>query len=383
MSTDSTNTTPLKSANFTMKTTAAVLVETKRPLELAELSIPRLAAGQVLVEVSFSGVCQTQVLESRGYRGHDPYLPHCLGHEGSGVVLETGPGVVKCQPGQRVILSWLKGSGANVAATVYQWNGRAVNAGSVTTFARHTVVSENRVTVVPELRQVAGAVGETTDDLLMERYEISDREAALLGCAVATGFGAVLNTVAPTAGQSGVVFGVGGIGLCAVAAAVACGVSPLIAVDLDDTRLDAARQMGATQTINAAVTSPLEGIRQRFPAGVDFAIEASGRPEVMRWALAAVRGPGGTAVLIGNARHGERLELDPREFNLGKRLLGTWGGDTQPDWDFPRYCRMLAGGEVDLAPLLARTYPLSQINAALDDLEAHRVIRPLIDMSLS
>src|SRR3954453_2598543 len=133
-----------------MKTTAAVLVELARPLELAALEIPALKPDQVLVEVAYSGVCHTQVGEARGHRGEDKFLPHCLGHEGSGVVRECGPGITKVKPGDKVILSWIKGSGADVPGCVYEWNGRKVNAGGITTFATYSVISENRLTVVPE-----------------------------------------------------------------------------------------------------------------------------------------------------------------------------------------------------------------------------------------
>ncbi len=106
-----------------MKTLAAVLVETGHPLEVAELSLPVLKPGQVIVEVAYSGVCHTQVLEARGHRGEDRFLPHCLGHEGSGTVVEIGPGVTKVAVGDRVVLSWIKGSGADVPGSVYDWNG--------------------------------------------------------------------------------------------------------------------------------------------------------------------------------------------------------------------------------------------------------------------
>ncbi len=129
-----------------MKTTAAILVETGKPLELAELDIPALKPGQVLVEIAFSGVCHTQLSEVRGHRGQDNFLPHCLGHEASGTVRELGAGVTKVADGDRVVLSWIKGSGANVPGTVYGWDGRKVNAGGVTTFMRHAVISENRLT---------------------------------------------------------------------------------------------------------------------------------------------------------------------------------------------------------------------------------------------
>lgn len=345
-----------------MKTTAAVLVKTGEPLVLAELEIPTLKPGQVLVEIKFSGVCHTQVLESRGYRGEDPYLPHCLGHEGGGIVRDIGPGVTKVQAGDRVILSWIKGSGADVPSTLYDWDGREVNAGGITTFSRHSVISENRLTVVPE--------------------GISMRDAAMLGCAVPTGLGAVFNTAQPRPGQSMAIFGSGGVGLCAVAGAAIAGCTPIIAIDVRPDKLRLAQQMGATHFVHASEVDPVKEVRRICPGGVDLAVEASGRPEVMRQALQSVRNHGGVAVIIGNARHGERLELDPKQLNLGKQLRGTWGGDNWPDRDFPRYCKLVEAGKLDLEVLQSETYSLNQINDAIDDLEAGTVARPLIDMTM-
>jgi S-(hydroxymethyl)glutathione dehydrogenase/alcohol dehydrogenase len=336
------------------------LVECGRPLELADLDIPALRTGQVLVDVAFCGVCHTQILEARGHRGHDPYLPHCLGHEGSGTVRECGPGVTKVKPGDRVILSWIKGSGADVPGCVYGWNGRSVNAGGITTFATHSVISENRLTVIPDGMDM--------------------RLAALVGCAVPTGTGVVFNTAQPRPGQSLVVFGAGGIGSCAVAAAALAGCVPVIAVDVNGDKLALAKQLGATHIINAKTGDPVQQIRELCPGGADFAIEATGQPAVMRQALACVRPQGGSAVVVGNAKHGQTLEFDPRELNQGKRLLGTWGGDNTPDRDFPRYCKLLAAGKLNLEPLLSRRYRLSEINTALDDLERGFCARPVIEI---
>lgn len=346
-----------------MKTLAAVLVETGKPLVLAELEVPPLQSGQVLVEVAFSGVCHTQILECRGYRGEDPYLPHCLGHEGSGIVCEVGPGVTKVKPGDRVILSWIKGSGADVPGSVYKWDSRSVNAGAITTFSRHSVIGENRLTVIPQ--------------------HIRLRDAALLGCAVPTGVGAVLNTAQARAGQSIAIFGTGGVGLCAVMGAALAGCTPIIAVDIREDKLGVAKKLGATHCILARERDPVEEVRRICPGGVDVAIEVTGRPEVMLQALRSVRNQGGAAVVIGNARSGERVDLDPSQLNLGKRLLGTWGGDNWPDRDFPRYWKLVDAGKLNLEPMLSEAYRLSEINRALDDLQAGRTVRPLIGMDLT
>jgi len=346
-----------------MKTTAAVLEQVGRPVVIAELDVPDLKPGQVLVEIALAGVCHTQWLECQGHRGQDPYLPHCLGHEGSGIVQQVGLGVTKCRLGDRVALSWIKGSGADVPGTVYGWNGRTVNAGAVTTFARHAVVSENRVTVLP-----AG---------------FDFRDAALLGCAVATGVGAVLNTAGVRPGQSVAVFGTGGVGLCAVAGAQLAGAQPLVAIDVSPERLRVALELGASHVVLACEQNPVIALQKLCSGGVDIAVEASGRPDVMRQALAAVRRQGGAAVVVGNARHGETIALDPRELNQGKRLLGTWGGDNEPDRDFPRYCRLIQSGRLNLSPLCSVPFRLNEVNEALAALEQRQVARPMIDMKLS
>lgn len=344
-----------------MQTPAAILVELGRPLELVDLTVPVLKPGQVLVEIAFSGVCHTQVLEARGHRGPDRFLPHCLGHEGSGTVREIGPGVTRVAPGDRVVLSWIKGRGGDVPGSQYDWNGRAVNAGGITTFSRLSVISENRLTKL--------------DPALP--FDL----AALLGCAIPTGVGIVFNTAQLRPGQSLVVFGAGGIGLCALAGAAARGADPLIAVDRLPDKLVLARQLGATHTVLAGETNPVEAIRAIWPNGVDVAIEATGRPAVMQQALEVVRAQGGTAVIAGNARQGETINLDPRQLNQGKRLLGTWGGDNVPDRDFPVYQQLLRDHTLPLSNLLSKRYRLEEINRALDDLEAGLVARPLIEMT--
>ncbi|WP_029008346.1 zinc-binding dehydrogenase [Azospirillum halopraeferens] len=345
-----------------MKTQAAILVELGKPLEVVELGIPALKPGQVLVEIAFSGACHTQVLEARGHRGADPFVPHCLGHEGSGTVLEVGAGVTKVAPGDTVILSWIKGSGANVPGSVYDWSGRPVNAGGVTTFMRHAVVAENRVT-----RLMAGL------DL---------KTAIMLGCALPTGFGAVVNTASPGPGQSIAIFGAGGVGQSAIMGAVASGCAPVIAVDPNPAKRELALRFGANHVIDPAAGDPVAEIQAITGGGADVAIEATGLPAVMVQAARCVRPQGGKAVIVGNARHGENVTFDPRLFNDGKSVLGTWGGDSVPDRDYPRFARLIAAGRINVEPLLSAPYRLEEINAVLDDLEAGRVGRPVIDMSL-
>jgi len=140
--------------------------------------------------------------------------------------------------------------------------------------------------------------------------------------------------------------------------------------------------VGATHVINAANENTLEVIKSLVPEGLNIAIEAAGQPTLMSQALESVHPRGGTAVVIGNAKFGSKLEINPRQLNDGKRLFGTWGGDNDPDRDFPRYLKLLKSGRLKLDAFTTQAYKLENVNQALDDLEAGKAVRPLIDMTL-
>ena len=264
-----------------MHTLSAVLTELNQPLRFLELAIPELKSGQVLVDVAYSGVCHSQLLEVRGKRGPDRFLPHTLGHEGSGTVMGVGLGVTKVKPGDRVVLSWIKGNGTDVPSTIYQSAEGPVNSGAISTFMRRTVISENRVTPIPNTFPL--------------------REAALLGCAVPTGGGVVLYTAGVRPGSSVAIFGIGGIGLSAILVANLMNATTIIAIDVFDHKLDQAHRSGATHLINARHQDPLSAILEiTSHRGVDYAIEAAGRRETMELAFQSVRDGGGLCVIAGN-----------------------------------------------------------------------------------
>jgi S-(hydroxymethyl)glutathione dehydrogenase/alcohol dehydrogenase len=342
-----------------MKTQAAVLYELSQPLRLEELTIPSLKPGQVLVEVAYSGVCHTQLSEARGKRGPDRFLPHTMGHEGSGIVREIGQGVNKVKEGDRVVMSWLKGTGADVPSAQYQGQNQTVNSGAISTFLHHAVISENRLTIIPEAMPF--------------------KEAALLGCAIPTGAGIVMNTLKIRPGSTIAIFGVGGIGLSSVLTANIMNATTIIAVDIFDHKLDQAKALGATHTINAKTTDVQQAIKELTDGkGVDYAIEAAGSIQTMEAAISAVRVAGGQAVLAGNLASGEKISLDPFDLIRGKNILGTWGGETNPDRDIPIYAKLYQAGKLPLEKLITHSYSLTEINQALDDLEKGKVGRAII-----
>jgi S-(hydroxymethyl)glutathione dehydrogenase/alcohol dehydrogenase len=328
------------------ETNAAILVAQQKPLVVDTIELPaELEVGQVLVQVQVSGICGSQLGEIDGVKGPDRFLPHLMGHEGFATVLEIGPGVKHVQPGDNVVLHWRPGAGIQAEPPKYRWRGEPLNAGWVTTFNRHAVVSENRCTKVP--------VG--TDP----------EAAALFGCAVTTGFGVVENNARLRMGEAVVVFGAGGIGLNIIQAAALVSASPIIAVDLHDSRLELARRLGASHTINSA-QGDAETLIQQGLAGqpLDVFIDNTGVPAVIELGYRLTHREG-RVILVGVPRLGQNLSVYSLPLHFGKLLTGSQGGESQPDRDIPRYLRLLERGRLQLDRFVSARFALEEINAAI------------------
>lgn len=346
-----------------MKTLAAVLSDINKDLSVEELEIPELKPGQVLVKVAYSGICHSQLNEIKGLKGEDRFLPHTLGHEGSGIIESVSRGVQKVKPGDRVVLTWIKGEGADIPASQYKRDkGAIVNSGAISTFLTRAVISENRVVKV-------------RDDMPL-------KEAALLGCAIPTGAGIIMNTARVFPGASVAIFGLGGIGLSALLAAKLAGASVIIAVDVIDAKLEHARALGATHALNPMKEDILPAISSVTSGkGVDFAVESAGRKEVMENAFRSVRDSGGLCVIAGNLPYGGTISISPFDLIKGKRIAGTWGGETKPDKDIPAYAGHYLSGKLRIEKLIAHVYGLRDINKAFIDLTEGRSGRILLDMA--
>lgn len=344
---------------------AAILVAQRQPLVVDDVELPAaLAPGQVLVRLAWSGICGSQLGEIDGAKGPDRFLPHLLGHEGSGQVVEIGPGVRHVAPGDHVVLHWMKGAGIDAEPARYTWRGRPLNAGWVTTFNGWAVVSENRVTAIP-----AGVDG---------------RLAALLGCAVTTGLGAIVNDARVRPGDALVVLGAGGVGLNMIQGAALCGAHPIVGVDLHAGRLELARRLGATRTVASAGLAP-EALEAELraalgPRGADVVIDNTGTPELIALAYRLAHATG-RVVLVGVPKAGATTALHTLPLHFGKVLTGSHGGGTRPEEDIPRYLRLVDAGKLALEPLATDAFPLARVNEAIAALRAGAVAgRCLLDL---
>jgi S-(hydroxymethyl)glutathione dehydrogenase / alcohol dehydrogenase len=327
-----------------MKTLAAILVEQRQPLILDEVEIPALSYGHVLVQMKASRICGSQLGEIEGVKGPDKYLPHLLGHEGGGVVLEVGPEVSHVKPGDHVVLHWRPGAGIQARPVTYKLGAKTINAGNITTFQNLTVVSENRLTRVPA----------DTDP------EVS----SLLADTLTTGFGAITRDANVKVGESVVVIGVGGIGLGAILGAKLAGAHPIIAADIQGHKLAKAREYGATHVINTRSENLVEATQRILGGSAEAVFDGTGVPAVIEqaWKITSNKG---RLILIGVMRHDQQFSLNTLPLHYGKVLTGSEGGSSLPSQDIPRYLRMIRDGRFDPRGMISHRCKLTEINAAI------------------
>ncbi len=342
---------------------AAVLWELNQPLRILELPVRSPGPGQILVKMAATGLCRAQLLEIRGENTIGPMNPNMLGHEGSGTVVEVGEGVTKVVPGDHVILSWIKGSGRNILPEKYDFNDLKINCGFVTTFNEYTLASENRVTKIPK--------------------EMPFLEASIIGCAVATGAGAVFNNAKITPGKSAAIVGVGGIGINMLHAAALAGADPLIAIDINEEKLKFTGQFGSTHLINSMQQDVEAEIKKIVGEnGLDFAFDTTGRKDMMELVYRSVKKATGKAVLCGVPNPpNTKIDIDPFPLYFGRQLVGTGGGECKPDEDFEKFCCMFLERKLKVKEMITHILPLERINEGFELMKQSKCCRVVIDFN--
>jgi S-(hydroxymethyl)glutathione dehydrogenase / alcohol dehydrogenase len=340
---------------------AAILVESRKPLVVDQIDFPaELGVGQVLVKILHTSICGAQINEIQAAKGPDKFLPHLLGHEASGEVVEIGMGVTTVNPGDTVVLHWRPSRGIQCQPPSYSWRGKKLNAGWVTTFNEFAIISENRMTVIPS------------------DYDL--KIAPLLGCAVTTAAGVINNDAKVKIGESVVVFGVGGVGLNVVQFAELAGAYPIVAVDLVDTKLEMAREHGATHVLNSTkADDPSAEIHKIVGLkGPDKVIETTGVKSVIELAY-NITHPDGTCVLVGVPSEKVSIYTLPIHFN--KVLTGSHGGSAVPHVDIPRLIRLNKVGRLSFDRFITNEFSLDDINSAIELMRSGSVGRVLININ--
>ncbi len=344
-------------------------------VEVVDVVVPDPGPGEAVVKVETCGVCHTDLHYREG--GINDDYPFLLGHEAAGYVEAVGEGVTDVAPGDFVILNWRAVCGqCRACAKGKPWY----------CFDTHNAKQKMTLTDGTELSPALG-IGAFIEKTLVaagQCTKVPEADAAavgLLGCGVMAGFGAAVNTGGVSRGDSVAVIGCGGVGNAAIAGARVAGATTIIAVDIDDRKLEQAKHFGATHTVNSANTDPVEAIRGLTGGnGADVVVEAVGRPETYEQAFYA-RDLAGTVVLVGVPTPDQQVTLPMIEiFGRGGALKSSWYGDCLPSRDFPMLVELYKQGRFDLDAFVTERIGLGDIEAAFDKMHAGLVLRSVVEL---
>ncbi|MBI4203142.1 MAG: Zn-dependent alcohol dehydrogenase [Chloroflexi bacterium] len=359
---------------------AAVLYQAGQPLVIEDVELDPPKAGEVHIKIGAAGICRSDLHVIKGEANH--LMPAVLGHEGSGTVLDVGPGVTRVKPGDRVILSFVPYCGhchfcltnrANLCdrhqatpgtlldgtTRLHKGTQRIHHYGKVACFAQEAVVPET------------GCIPVAPDFPLPQ--------AALIGCCVTTGVGAAIYNARITPGSTVAVVGCGGVGLNVVQGARLQNAGKIIAVDISEGKLEFAMRFGATHSVNPTVQDPVAAVKELTGGlGADYTFEVFGSGETVQTAFNAAR-KGGTVVVVGLAPAGEYASIDPIALvRQEKTLKGSYYGSARPVTDMPVMVQLYQSGKIDIDGLITRTYRLEDINQAYKDIDGSDVGRGVI-----
>ena len=334
---------------------AALLQKINEPPTIHEVETTDLKYGQVLVRNIVSGLCGAQIQEMRGYKGNEKFLPHMMGHEGCGIVEEVGDAVSTVKKGDKVVLHWRKGSGIEAPFPQYVYDGKTISSGKVTTISEYSIVSENRLTVVPD-----------DSDPYM---------CALLGCGMTTALGVINNDAEVKFGESVLILGCGGVGINLIQGAALASAHPIVAIDINDQKKDLAFSAGA----NAFVGKSDGGVDALEGQSFDVIIDTTGNPSVIE-KTALLLGDNGRYIFVGQPPPESEVKLlNPAKMWTpnGRVFKVSQGGNTNPDLDIPRYIKMHKAGILKISNIITHRFSLDQTKEAFEVMlngEAGRVM---------
>ncbi|WP_316525708.1 S-(hydroxymethyl)mycothiol dehydrogenase [Kitasatospora brasiliensis] len=353
----------------------AVIARAKgAPVEVTTIVVPDPGPGEAVVRIQACGVCHTDLHYREG--GINDEFPFLLGHEAAGVVESVGEGVTEVEPGDFVVLNWRAVCGQCRACK----RGRPQYC-----FDTHNAKQKMTLLDGTELSPALG-IGAFAEKTLVAAGQCTKVDpaaepavAGLLGCGVMAGLGAAINTGNVGRGDSVAVIGCGGVGGAAVMGSRLAGASKIIAVDIDDRKLETARKLGATHTVNSRTTDPVEAIRELTDGnGADVVVEAVGRPETYKQAFYA-RDLAGTVVLVGVPTPEMTLELPLLDvFGRGGALKSSWYGDCLPSRDFPMLIDLYRQGRLDLGAFVTETIELDKVEQAFERMHHGDVLRSVV-----
>jgi len=363
-----------------MEIKAAVVFETGGDFSIEQLEMSEPRDDEVLVRIVGTGICHTDLA---GRDGHLPIPPppSVFGHEGAGVVEEVGARVTKVKPGDHVVLAWdycractsCKSGKELYCLNFFLHNFHGARPDGTTTLRKGEQVIHGSFFCQSSFADFALA---NERNVVKVREDVPLEILGPMGCGVMTGAGAVMNSLQPRPGASIAIFGVGNVGMSAVLAAVVCGCTTIIGVDIHSDRLEMAKEFGATHTVNAGEVDPVKAILDITGGGVEFSLECVGIPKVLRQAVDVLPRLG-VCGLLGVVPPGTEVSLDMDLLMNGRTVKGILGGDAIPDLFIPKLIELYSQGRFPFDRLIT-FYPFDDINQAVEDMEKGRVIKPVL-----
>ncbi len=328
------------------KTTAAVLFNINKPLKILSIDLPEnLKKNQVLIKNLYSGICGTQIAEYKGLKNNQKYLPHLMGHESVGVVIQKHSSVSKLNIGDKVITHWMNSKGNNSEAPKYYYKKKLINSGLITTFSNYSVISKNKVTKI--------------------NHKIRNYGAPLFGCSLSTAYGTFLKLRKIKKNKTIAVSGCGPIGLNIIQIAKVSKPKKIIAIDINNKKLNFAKKFAKIDAVNLNKKNSINELIKKEE--VDYFFECSGNINMIENSFRCLNSQG-ILIIIGNSKLSSNIRINPFDFIKGKKIIGSYGGNFNPDRDIDRFYKVIKKNNINIYKQITKIIKLKEINKAFKDL---------------
>jgi Zn-dependent alcohol dehydrogenase len=334
----------------------AILVKPKKKLIISELNIPKLKKNQLLIKIKYSGICRSQIMEIDGQRGVDKFLPHTLGHEASGVVIDKYKSIKNFKKKDKVIITWIKSKKDDCEKIYYLMGGTKINSGYANTFSTYAIISLNRCIKKPK--------------------KLSMINAALYGCAVPTGAGMVLNAKKLKKDSKIIIIGFGGIGFFIFLTLKSKGIKNIIVIDKNQDRLHIAKNVGVKYLLKKIDQKKIKNI---FGADADFCFETAGIVSTIEKGFKVIKS-NGCLIFASHPGKGKKISIDPHQLIKGKKIYGTWGGNINLEKNIDKLVKILNVYKKEFKILTKNTYSLNNINNTIKNFKRGKILRPIIKL---
>ncbi len=333
---------------------AAILEKIKKDLKIKKLKLKNPQKNQILIKLKYSGVCRSQIMEIDGKRENKKWLPHMLGHEGTGIIIKLGPNVKNFKIGDRVFLSWIKKNKKDCDEINFFCKDKKVNAGKITTFSSHSIISTNRVYHLPR--------------------SINLKMGALLGCAFPTGFGMIINNISKRKKIKLLIIGLGGVGLSSLIAANSLKYSNVDILEKNKSKIKYMQKFFKNK--NFRFFSNDLSIKKNY---YDNVVETSGDEKVISKSLDFIHNEG-KVVFASHPDKKSKIKINPHDLIKGKKIIGSWGGNITFEKDMKKIIQIIKNSKFINKLFLNKIYSLNKVNLALNDLRKGKVIRPILKL---